>query len=40
MTGVGVRYSFEALGTKATAEQAFQMLRASGTATIIVMLAV
>ncbi|MBO0736239.1 MAG: Zn-dependent alcohol dehydrogenase [Alphaproteobacteria bacterium] len=35
MTGGGVHYSFEALGTKATAEQAFQMLRAGGTATII-----
>ena len=28
MTGGGVHYSFEAIGTKATAEQAFQMLRA------------
>ncbi len=35
MTNGGVQYSFEALGTKATAEQAFQMLRAGGTATII-----
>src|SRR5918911_775245 len=35
MTGGGVHYSFEALGTKTTAEQAFQMLRAGGTATII-----
>ena len=35
MTGGGVHYSFEALGTKATAEQAFQMLRGGGTATII-----
>jgi len=35
MTKGGVHYSFEALGTKATAEQAFQMLRAGGTATII-----
>jgi S-(hydroxymethyl)glutathione dehydrogenase / alcohol dehydrogenase len=35
MTGGGVAYSFEALGTKATAEQAFRMLRAGGTATII-----
>jgi S-(hydroxymethyl)glutathione dehydrogenase / alcohol dehydrogenase len=35
MTGGGVHYSFEALGTKATAEQAFAMLRAGGTATII-----
>src|SRR5438874_9671577 len=35
MTKSGVHYSFEALGTKGTAEQAFQMLRAGGTATII-----
>jgi S-(hydroxymethyl)glutathione dehydrogenase/alcohol dehydrogenase len=35
MTSGGVHYSFEALGTKATAEQAFQMLRPGGTATII-----
>jgi S-(hydroxymethyl)glutathione dehydrogenase/alcohol dehydrogenase len=35
MTGGGVHYSFEALGTKNTAEQAFGMLRAGGTATII-----
>jgi len=35
MTQGGVHYSFEALGTKATAEQAFQMLRPGGTATII-----
>jgi len=35
MTGGGVHYSFEALGTKRTAEQAFEMLRAGGTATII-----
>jgi S-(hydroxymethyl)glutathione dehydrogenase/alcohol dehydrogenase len=35
MTGGGVHYSFEALGAKATAEQAFRMLRAGGTATII-----
>jgi S-(hydroxymethyl)glutathione dehydrogenase/alcohol dehydrogenase len=35
MTGGGVQYSFEALGLKATAEQAFRMLRTSGTATII-----
>src|SRR5271167_4874747 len=28
MTGGGVPYSFEAIGTKTTAEQAFQMLRA------------
>jgi S-(hydroxymethyl)glutathione dehydrogenase / alcohol dehydrogenase len=35
MTGGGVQYSFEALGTKTTAEQAFRMLRPGGTATII-----
>jgi S-(hydroxymethyl)glutathione dehydrogenase / alcohol dehydrogenase len=35
MTGGGVQYSFEALGTKATAEQSFGMLRPGGTATII-----
>ena len=31
----GVHYSFEALGPKRTAEQAFEMLRPGGTATII-----
>jgi S-(hydroxymethyl)glutathione dehydrogenase / alcohol dehydrogenase len=35
MTDGGVHFSFEALGTKATAEQSFQMLRPGGTATII-----
>jgi threonine dehydrogenase-like Zn-dependent dehydrogenase len=30
-----VHYSFEALGTKTTAEQAFGMLRPGGTATLI-----
>jgi S-(hydroxymethyl)glutathione dehydrogenase/alcohol dehydrogenase len=35
MTGGGVHYAFEALGTKGTAEQAFAMLRPGGTATII-----
>jgi S-(hydroxymethyl)glutathione dehydrogenase/alcohol dehydrogenase len=35
LTGGGVHYSFEALGLKSTAEQAFRMLRTSGTATII-----
>jgi S-(hydroxymethyl)glutathione dehydrogenase / alcohol dehydrogenase len=35
MTGGGVHFSFEALGSKETAEQAFGMLRAGGTATII-----
>lgn len=39
MTGGGVHYSFEAIGLKATAEQAFQMLRAGGTATVIGMIA-
>jgi len=35
MTGGGVHYAFEALGTKETAEQAFAMLRPGGVATII-----
>jgi len=35
LTGGGVEYSFEALGLKQTSEQAFQMLRRSGVATII-----
>jgi S-(hydroxymethyl)glutathione dehydrogenase/alcohol dehydrogenase len=35
LTGGGVEYSFEAIGTKATAEQAFRMLGPRGTATII-----
>ncbi len=35
MTDGGVDYSFEALGTKTTAEQAFGMLRPSGTACVI-----
>jgi S-(hydroxymethyl)glutathione dehydrogenase / alcohol dehydrogenase len=35
MTGGGVHYAFEAIGTKGTAEQAFAMLRPGGTATII-----
>ena len=35
MTGGGVHYSFEALGTKSTAEQSFRMLRKGGLATII-----
>ena len=38
MTSGGVQYSFEAIGLKATAEQAFRMLRPSGTATIIGMI--
>jgi S-(hydroxymethyl)glutathione dehydrogenase / alcohol dehydrogenase len=35
LTGGGVHYSFEAIGAKATAEQAFAMLRNGGTATVI-----
>jgi S-(hydroxymethyl)glutathione dehydrogenase/alcohol dehydrogenase len=35
LTKGGVHYSFEALGTKKTAEQSFEMLRPGGTATII-----
>ena len=35
MTDGGVQYSFEALGLKPTAEQAFAMLRMGGTATIL-----
>ena len=35
MTSGGVAYSFEALGLKETAEQAFRMLRPAGVATII-----
>lgn len=38
MTGGGVHYSFEAIGLKVTAEQAFQMLRLGGTATVIGMI--
>jgi S-(hydroxymethyl)glutathione dehydrogenase/alcohol dehydrogenase len=38
MTGGGVHYSFEAIGLKITAEQAFQMLRTGGTATVIGMI--
>jgi S-(hydroxymethyl)glutathione dehydrogenase / alcohol dehydrogenase len=40
MTGGGVHYSFEAIGLKATAEQAFKMLARGGTATIIGMIPV
>ncbi len=40
MTGGGVHYSFEAIGLKATAEQAFKVLRPGGTATIIGMIPV
>jgi S-(hydroxymethyl)glutathione dehydrogenase/alcohol dehydrogenase len=35
MTGGGIDYSFEALGLKKTCEQAFAMLRPSGTACVI-----
>jgi S-(hydroxymethyl)glutathione dehydrogenase/alcohol dehydrogenase len=38
LTDGGVHYSFEAIGLKATAEQAFQMLRHGGTATVIGMI--
>ncbi len=40
MTGGGVHYSFEAIGLKQTAEQAFKMLARGGTATIIGMIPV
>lgn len=40
LTGGGVHYSFEAIGLKVAAEQAFHMLRAGGTATIIGMIPV
>jgi S-(hydroxymethyl)glutathione dehydrogenase/alcohol dehydrogenase len=35
LSGGGIDYSFEAIGKKATAEQAFEMLDIGGTATII-----
>ena len=38
LTGDGVDYSFEAIGTKGTTEQSFEMLRPGGTATIIGMI--
>ncbi len=38
LTGGGVEYSFEAIGLKATAEQAWQMLCAGGTATVVGMI--
>ena len=38
LTGGGVDYSFECIGLKATAEQAFDMIRAGGLATIIGMI--
>jgi S-(hydroxymethyl)glutathione dehydrogenase / alcohol dehydrogenase len=40
LTGGGVHYSFECLGAKATAEQAFRMLAPGGTATIVGMIPV
>jgi S-(hydroxymethyl)glutathione dehydrogenase/alcohol dehydrogenase len=40
MTSGGVRWAFECLGAKATTEQAFRMLGAGGTATIIGMIPV
>ena len=40
LTGGGVHHSFEAIGLKATAEQAFKMLRRGGTANIIGMIPV
>ncbi len=38
ITGGGVEFSFEALGSKRTAEQAFEMLRSGGTATVVGMI--
>ncbi len=38
LSGGGVHYAFEAIGLKATAEQAFAMLRRGGTATVIGMI--
>ena len=38
LTGGGVDYSFEAIGTKETAEQAFEVLSPGGTATVIGMI--
>jgi S-(hydroxymethyl)glutathione dehydrogenase/alcohol dehydrogenase len=38
LTGGGVEHAFEAIGLKATAEQAFAMLRKGGTATVIGMI--
>lgn len=40
MTGGGVHYSFEAIGLKVTAEQAFKMVRPGGAATVIGMIPV
>jgi S-(hydroxymethyl)glutathione dehydrogenase/alcohol dehydrogenase len=38
LTGGGVHYSFEAIGLKVTAQQAFKMIRRGGTATVIGMI--
>ena len=38
LTSGGVHYSFEAIGNKTTAQQAFRMLRPGGTATVIGMI--
>ena len=38
LTGGGVHYAFEAIGLKTTTEQAFKMIRAGGTATVIGMI--
>ncbi|MBX3480460.1 MAG: zinc-binding dehydrogenase, partial [Caulobacter sp.] len=40
MTGGGVQHSFEAIGLKATTEQAFKMLGRGGTANVIGMIPV
>ena len=40
LTGGGVHYSFEAIGLKATTEQAFKMIKNGGTATVIGMIPV
>ncbi|MFZ5834578.1 MAG: Zn-dependent alcohol dehydrogenase [Pseudomonadota bacterium] len=40
LTGGGVHYSFEAIGLKKTAEQAFKMVRTGGVATVIGMIPV
>ena len=40
LTGGGVHHAFEAIGLKVTAEQAFAMLKAGGTATVIGMIPV
>jgi S-(hydroxymethyl)glutathione dehydrogenase/alcohol dehydrogenase len=40
LTGGGVHYSFEAIGLKVTAEQAFKIIRRGGTATVVGMIPV